>query len=44
MAKGKALGHNGSPMEIFQQLQLAIGFYFHQMTLRGIELCAFYEG
>ena len=36
MAKGKALGHDGIPMEFFKQLWPTIGNEYLQMLLRGI--------
>lgn len=44
MAKGKTTGHNGIPIEFFQQLWLAVGYDFHRMILGEIESMALYEG
>ena len=44
MAKGKAPGHDGIPVEFFQQLWPTIGKKFYHMILRGIENGNFHEG
>ena len=35
MAKGKAPGHDGIPMEFFQKLWHIVGNEYHQMILQG---------
>ena len=44
MAKGKAPGHNVIPYEFFQQLWPTLGFDFHWIILKSIELVAFHKG
>lgn len=44
MAKGKAPGHNGIPVEFFQQLWSTFTHDFHQMILKGIEEWELHEG
>lgn len=43
MAKGKALGHDGIPVEVFQQLWSMVGDDFHQMILKGFEQRRFHK-
>ena len=44
MAKGKAPGYNGFPIEFFQKLESTIRNDFHRMLLKGIEKGALHEG
>lgn len=44
MANGKALCHDGIPIEVFKKLQLTVGNDYHIMILGGIENKAFQEG
>ena len=44
MAKGKAPGHDGVPIEFFQKLWPIIGHDFYCMLLKGIEEGALHEG
>lgn len=44
MAKGKAPGHDGIPIEFFQKMWMTIGNDFHRMLLKGIEEGTLHEG
>lgn len=44
MANGKALCHDGIPMEVFKKLQPTVVNDYHRMILGGIENKAFQEG
>ena len=44
MAKGKALRHEGIPMEFFQHLWQTVGHDIHQMILRVIHSREFHVG
>ena len=44
LAKGKAPGHDGIPVEVFSKLWHTIGHDFYKMILRGIEKGVLYEG
>ena len=44
MAKGKAPGHYGIPIELFQKLWLTIGHDFHRIILRGAKEGVLHEG
>ena len=44
MAKGKAPGHDGIPIEFYQKLWSTIGGDFYKMILKGIEEGALHEG
>ena len=44
MAKGKALDHDGIPIEFFQQLWSTVGQDFLQMVLRSIKRGELHEG
>ena len=44
MAKGKAPGHDGMPIEFFQLYWNSIGEDFHKMVNQSIEDGAFHEG
>lgn len=44
MAKGKAPGHNGFPIEFFQKLWPTVGHNFYRMLLKGIAEGALHEG
>ena len=44
MAKGKALGHNGIPIEFFQKMWTTIGNEFHHMVIKGTKEEILHEG
>lgn len=44
MAKGKALGHDGDPIEFFQRLWPTVRNDFYRMLLKGFEKRALHEG
>ena len=44
MAKGKAPGHDGIPVELFQKLWPSLGQDFHLMISKGMESGALHEG
>ena len=44
VAKGKAPGHDGVPVELFQKLRPAIGQDFYLMISKGMDSGALHEG
>lgn len=44
MTKCKAPCHNKIPIEFFQELWPTLGYDFHRMILKEIEVGAFHEG